>query len=72
MKPKLRAVQETTAESNNEQVKEPLAGLRAIVRKFVQDVSAYPEPIQDMSITISTAQGTVSVKLSQEVKVTQQ
>lgn len=47
---------------------EPLSSLRTMVQEFVQKVSTHPDPIQDMSITITTPKGTVSVRMSQEVK----
>ena len=49
---------------------EPMADLRAMVQRFVQEVSAHPDTIQDMSITITTPKGTVAVRMSQEVKAT--
>lgn len=60
-KPKLQAVSSTPDA-------EPLSDLRTMVQEFVQKVSTHPDPIQDMSITITTPKGTVSVRMSQEVK----
>lgn len=61
-KPKLQSVPQQRPED------EPLSDLRAMVQKFVQDISTHPDPIQDMSITITTPKGTLSVRMSQEVK----
>lgn len=47
---------------------EPMSDLRAMVQRFVQEVSAHPDTIQDMSITITTPKGTIAVRMSQEVK----
>lgn len=62
--PKLQAV-ETRTEPN---ASGSLSDLRAMVQKFVQEVSASPDTIQDMSVTITTPKGTVAVRWSQEVK----
>jgi len=64
MKPKLHAVEARTTSSDTEL----LSSLRSMVQEFVQKVSTHPDPIQDMTITITTPKGTVSVRMSQEVK----
>ena len=63
-KMKAKATQAVATHTDNE----PLSNLRAMVQRFVQEVSTHPDPIQDMSITITTPSGTVSVRMSQEVK----